>query len=107
MTTISKSYKIENPLRMNGGTTGDGARGGVAKAKLPPLGPGGRGANGTLYLSTAGRMVLQLESGSGSGETMTGFSTTPPQMRGSLDTIPSTSTLWPRYGGWNSALMSL
>src|SRR5689334_16179222 len=52
-------------------------------------------------------MVLHELSSSGSTERTTGFSTMPPQIRGSFDTTPSTSTRCPNCGGFTGALTSV
>src|SRR5512134_3199669 len=52
-------------------------------------------------------MVLHELSSSGSTDSVTGFSTMPPQMRGSSDTTPSTNTWCPSCGGFTGALTSV
>src|SRR5215831_14348080 len=84
------------------GAAGDGgvAGGVLSNARRPLLGPGGRGgSNVRLYRSSAGNMVLHDASSSGITDKCTGFRTMPPQMLGSADTVPSTSTRWPSHGG--------
>src|SRR5690349_7213893 len=83
-----------------GAGTEDAAAAVLSNASRPLLGPGGRGgSNVRLKRSSAGRIVLHDASRSGSTDRCTGLSTTPPQMRGSDDTVPSTSTRCPSHGG--------
>ena len=100
-TSASKSYGTTKSF-VDGSAAGDGRAGGgaLSNASRPLLGPGGRGgSNVRLYRSSAGSMVLHDASGSGITDRCTGFRTMPPQMRGSADTVPSTSTRWPSHGG--------
>src|SRR6187431_3354331 len=96
-------------VRSGNGASGKAGGGGGVNARRPRLGPGGRGAsNGNSYRSSAISSVLHSGESAGRTETLTGSSTSPPQICcPPAATEPSTSTLWPSDGGLKSAETSV